>query len=129
MSFQGTLDFSKQLPLETQVKIAEGMAQADANANEKWKHFYDGCVLAVAKRLEELTSDDVLEEMLKLHGEVPKTHNLAAIGPAMKRAKEMGVIAPTDRFMRSKRPEQNGNLHRIWTSNYFKKETSCPKST
>lgn len=122
MSFQGTLDFSKPLPLDAQVKIAEGMAQADANANEKWKHIYDGCVLAVAKRLEELTSDDVLEEMLRLHGEVPKTHNLAAIGPAMKRAKEMGVISPTERVVRSKRKEKNGNLHRVWLSHYYRRE-------
>lgn len=117
--FQPTLDFTQKLPPAAQEKIADGMAQADRNANEKWKHFYDGCVLAVATRLEELTSDDVLEEMLKLHGEVPKTHNLAAIGPAMKRAKEMGVIAPTERFLRSKRLEKNGNLHRVWKSNYY----------
>lgn len=112
------LDFTQKLPLATQEKIADGMAQVDANADPKWKHIFDGCVLAAAVRLQELTSDDVLEEYEKL-GHAPGTHNMAAIGPAMSRAAKMGILRRTDRVVRSKRLGKNGNRHNIWLSNYF----------
>jgi hypothetical protein len=38
------------------------MATADENANERWKKIIDGCILAAARRLPELTVDDVLAE-------------------------------------------------------------------
>lgn len=108
------LDFEQKLPPSAQ----DGMAQADVNADPVWKHIFDGCVLAAARRLEELTSDDVLDEIKKLP-HPPNTHNLCAIGPAMKRAFEMRVIAPTERVVRSTRPEKKGNLHRVWKSNQY----------
>jgi len=108
---QFTLDFSKKMPVSAQL----GMAQADENADEKWKHIWDGCVLAVARRQEFLTSDDVLAEFesLKLQ---PSTHNLSAIGPAMQRARLMKVLAPTDQVKRSERPDKHGNRQNIWKS-------------
>lgn len=116
---QFALDFTEKqtLPPAAQARIQAGMQQADDNANERWKHIWDGCVLAAARRLHELTSDDVLEEFEKLK-HAPGTHNLAAIGPAMKRAWKMGVLKPTDRVVRSTRPEKNGNRHNIWVSTY-----------
>jgi hypothetical protein len=116
--FQPTFDFSGKLPPEVQEKIAAGMQQADENADSRWKYMWDACVVAAAKRLAELTSDDVLEEYEKLKYQ-PGTHNLSAIGPAMKRAMKMGALSPTDRTARSKRIEKNGNLHVIWKSNLF----------
>jgi hypothetical protein len=120
--FQPRLDFTEKqtLPPATQEKIAEGMKQADQHADPKWKATYDACVLAAARRLKELTSDDVLEELEKLN-HPPGTHNLAAIGPAMSRAASNGFIKRTDRVLRSKRAEKNGNLHRVWESNYYRK--------
>ncbi len=116
-AMQFTLDFTQKLPAPAQARIADGMAQADQNADIRWKHIWDGCVLAAARQKQEITSDDVLLEFEKLPTP-PETHNLAAIGPAMLRAAKMGVITRTDRFERSKRPEKNGNLHAIWRSNY-----------
>ena len=52
----------------------------------------------------------------------PSTHNLAAIGPAMKRAAEMGVLARTARYERSTRKEKNGNLHAVWISRCFREK-------
>jgi hypothetical protein len=114
---QFTLDFEGKFPPATQEKIRAGMKQADDNADVRWKAVLDGCVLAVARRQEELTSDDVLAELESLPHH-PVTHNLAAIGPAMKRAAQMGIITRTDRFMRSTVAHKNGNLHAIWKSNY-----------
>src|ERR1035437_7388463 len=111
---QYEFDLSGRLPVSAQV----GMAQADANANERWKHIFDACVLAAARKKPEITSDDVLAEIEVLPG-APSTHNLSAIGPAMKRAWKMGILRPTDRTVRSRLPHKNGNLHTLWTSNYF----------
>lgn len=111
-------DFSQKLPPAVQEKIADGMQRADENADGRWKYMWDACVVAAAKRLPEITSDDVLEEYEKLKYQ-PGTHNLSAIGPAMKRAFRMGALSPTDRLTRSKRIEKNGNRHVIWKSNLF----------
>lgn len=116
-SLQHEFNFSGKLPPSAEL----GMAQADENANQKWKHIWDACVLAAARRLFELTSDDVLEEFEKLN-RPPGTHNLSAIGPAMRRAWKMGILKPTSRTVRSKRLEKNGNLHVVWISNYFRVE-------
>lgn len=125
-TFQPCFDFTaKPLPPAVQERIAEGMKQADDNASPRWKHIWDGCVLAAARRLKELTSDDVLAEFEKLK-HPPATHNLSAIGPAMKRAWKMGVISPTEKVVRSERLEKKGNFHRSWMSNYYKEE-QCTK--
>lgn len=123
MATQFNLDFTQRLPPEAQARIADGMQQADDNANPYWRHIFDGCVLAAARRLPEVTSDDVLEEIEKLPN-APKTHNLVAIGPAMKRAYEMGILSATEKVLRSKRKEKKGNYHKVWKSNYFTKEKS-----
>jgi hypothetical protein len=121
MTLQFQLDFTQKLPPAAQAKIEAGMRQADDNANPKWRHIFDAAVLAAARKKPEITSDDVLTELelMAEHADVPSTHNLSAIGPAMKRAGKMGVITPTERTMRSALPHKNGNLHVIWTSNYY----------
>lgn len=116
---QFALDFTQKLPPAVQERIAEGMQRADENADPKWKHIWDGCVLAASRRLKTLTSDDVLAEFEKLKHQ-PGTHTLSAIGPAMKRAWRMGVIAPTEGIVRSERLEKKGNYHKVWASKYYK---------
>ena len=113
------LDLSEPLPPVEQARMLEGMRQADENADSRWKHIFDGAVLAAARRLAELTSDDVLEEIEALPNH-PETHNLAAIGPAMMRAAAMGVLTHTDQNTRSKRDGKHGNRHTVWKSNYYK---------
>lgn len=115
---QYALDFSGKLPPRAQA----GMAQADENAELRWKAVFDACVLAAARKKPEITSDDVLAELESLP-DAPSTHNLAAIGPAMKRAAQMGIIKPTDRFVRSKVPHKNGNAHLVWLSKFYQPST------
>ncbi len=109
---QFALDFSGKMPPAAQERIHDGMKRADENADPKWRHIFDACVLAAARKKQEITSDDVLAEIESLP-DPPKTHNLAAIGPAMKRAAQMGIIARTERFCRSsvaaqkRQPAQN----------------------
>ena len=115
---QYALDFTAKIPPATQERIAQGMQQADANADGRWRHVFDACVLAAARKKPEITSDDVLAEIESLP-DAPCTHNLAAIGPAMSRAKEMGILERTDRVKRSERPEKHGNRQNIWLSKYY----------
>jgi len=115
---QFSLDFSAKIPPAEQVRIAEGMAAADEHANSKWKRVIDGCILAVARKQATLTVDDVLAEMERVHG-APSTHNLAAIGPAMRRAAQDGILSRTDQMRRSTREKKHGNLHSVWKSNYY----------
>jgi hypothetical protein len=113
---QFELSFSGRLPASAQI----GMQQADDNANAIWKRIIDDCILAVARRLPELTVDDVLDEYEKLPTNVrPSTHALDALGPAMIRAGKAGILKSTGRVMRSKRPGKHGNRHSIWASRYF----------
>ncbi len=114
---QYALDWTQQLPPPAQARIADGMRAADENADDRWRHIFDGCVLAAARKRAEVTSDDVLEEIEALP-HPPETHNLAAIGPAMVRAATMGILSRTDRVVRSKRPEKHGNRQNIWISRY-----------
>lgn len=111
---QFSIDFTGRLPISAQL----GMKQCDDSANEQWKHIFDACVLAASKKKPEITSDDVLDEIESLTHH-PSTHNQSAIGPAMKRAAEMGVIRATERVKRSERAAKKGNLHRVWESLYW----------
>lgn len=109
---QFDLDFSGRLPVSAQ----EGMARADEHADARWKRVVDGCILAVAKRQEFFTVDDVLAELESLP-DPPDTHNLGALGPRMKEvSKTLGYMEATSELRRSRRPEKNGNLHRVWRS-------------
>jgi hypothetical protein len=114
MTLQFTLDYESKLPASAQI----GRQQADDNANEQWKHIWDCCVLAAARKKFEIVSDDVLAEVESL-GHAPTTHNLSAIGAAMHRACKMGILRGTDRVRRSERPEKHGNRQNIYESNYF----------
>lgn len=115
---QFQLDFTGPLPPPVGDAMSAGMQQADDNANAQWKHVFDACVLAAARKKREITSDDVLTELEALPN-APSTHNLAAIGPAMVRAGAMGILRRTDRVKRSERPEKHGNRQNVWESLYF----------
>jgi hypothetical protein len=110
-TLQFQLDFSGRLPASAQ----RGMAQSDANADPRWKTFFDACVLAAARKKAEITSDDVLAELEALP-HPPSTHNLAAIGSAMLRAEKAGILRHTNRVKRSQRPEKHGNRQNCWES-------------
>lgn len=110
-----SLDFDAKLPPSAEI----GMAQADEHAREEWKRQMDACILAVARRMEFFTVDDVIAEFEDLKIKY-LTHHLCALGPRMVRvSKELQYMVGTGERARSKRPEKNGNLHTIWKSKMF----------
>jgi hypothetical protein len=113
VTLQFQIDFEQKLSPGAQI----GMQQADDNADDRWKRYVDGAIQAVARQKDEFTVDDVLAELEKLPHH-PDTHNLAALGPRMKEvSKTLRYMTATEKVLRSKRPEKNGNLHRVWRSN------------
>ena len=111
-----SLDFDQRLPVSAQ----RGMQKADLNACPEWRYMVDHAIVAVARKQETLTVDDVITEL----GEIPhcpKNHSLDALGPAMVRAAKMGVITSTGRRERSWRLEKHGNWHSVWSSNYYRR--------
>jgi len=114
MSLQFELDWNSKVGPEAQA----GRAQADENANGRWRHVFDACVLAAARKKPEIVSDDVLAELEALPNP-PGTHNLAAIGGAMLRACKMGILCGTDRTKRSERPEKHSNRQNVYISKYY----------
>lgn len=112
---QYSLDYDQKLPVSAQA----GMAQADENANDRWKRWVDGAIQVVATRQEEFTVDDVLGYLESLPYP-PRTHNMSAIGPRMRRvARELGYMQATDRKVRSKTEHKHGNLRTVWRSKLF----------
>jgi hypothetical protein len=119
---QYELDYTSKVPPSVQEQIREGMAQAEQNACQEWKTVITGCILAVARKLPELTVDDVLSEIESIpESQRPSTHNLSALGPMMRNAAKDGLISRTGKFLRSEREIKRGNLHAVWASNYFRK--------
>jgi len=113
---QFSLNYDGKLPPSAEI----GMAAADEHANERWKRWVDGCVMAVAEQMETFTVDDVIGKLNALPYP-PSTRNLAALGPRMKMvAKELKYMTGTDQVRRSTRPNSHGNFLRVWKSNLFK---------
>ena len=115
---QQSFDFTGKLPASAQGTIKDAIQRADDHADGDWKAVFDQCIIAAARKKPEITSDDVLAEWEAIPNR-PQTHNLAAIGPAMKRAAKDGVITSTNRVVRSTRDVKHGIRHTIWHSNIY----------
>lgn len=114
---QFAIDFSGRLPVTAQ----EGMADADAHANGRWKREVDAAIRQVALAHEMFTADEVVAELNRnaFHW---TTHNQAALGPRLVEvSKALRYMVGTDGFKRSERPASHGNLLRRWKSNIWRR--------
>jgi membrane protein involved in colicin uptake len=116
---QQNFDSTRKLPDSVQHAIADAMERVDEHADVDWKVVIDRCIIEAARKKAEITSDDVLAEWEAVPNR-PQTHNLAAIGPAMKRAAKDGVLTSTNRVVRSAREVKHGIRHTIWISNIYR---------
>lgn len=98
----------------------KALAQVEKNANADWKEYAFARVRMVAERLEELTSDDIEDELCSfLVPFRPVTHEKRALGPVMIRAAKAGLIFATDRVKPSRRSKLHNSPRRIWRSRIF----------
>jgi hypothetical protein len=91
----------------------DGMARADANADDRWRLTTDSIIRVLAARKPVFTTDDV-HEALATTGAT--THDNRAIGARMQSAARQGLIEITDRVQKSERPACHRRPVAIWRS-------------
>lgn len=89
----------------------EALARVEANADVEWKLAAELVVHLLAAQLGTFTSDDVWEGLVDGSA---STHEPRALGAVLKRVAKDGVIAPTDEWRISRRPECHGRPVRVW---------------
>lgn len=91
-----------------------GIKQVEENANEEWTQLVIEIIETLAKTSSQIDSDKVWTELAKFPQ--VQTHQPSAMGAMFKRASSLGWIAPTDRFVSSKRPSSHARPIRVWNS-------------
>ncbi len=98
---------------------ADAIQRVDEHADPDWRDVAYRCVLAVARRLEHFTTDEVIDELSK-HPAIT-THEPRALGPVMMRAARSNVIAATDRFVKSNAISRHRAPKQVWRSLVYKR--------
>jgi hypothetical protein len=91
-----------------------GLQQVEENANKDWTELVIEIIETLAKTSGQIDSDKVWAELARFP-EI-ETHQPSAMGAMFKRASSYGWIAPTDRFVNSKRPSSHARPIRVWNS-------------
>lgn len=96
----------------------EGIEQGIANAATDWKSYAMECVIAVARRKQHFTVDDVRDLVKHTPFE---THDKRAMGGVIKYSQRMGFIEPTgeERVSRT----GHGTKIQIWKSLIYQRES------
>lgn len=90
----------------------DGIARAERSSGTEWQDAALSFVLRFASMYAKLTCDDV-----RLHAErvgLPRPPDSRAWGAVMLRARRLGAIAPTDRFVPSADPACHKSPARVW---------------
>ena len=96
-----------------QMSFEEALAAVAAHADRQWKDIALSIVRHIASVLPELTTDNV---WLALSETLAHTPEPRAIGAIMLQAARRGWIAPTDRVVKTVRPEAHKRPIAIWKS-------------
>lgn len=107
----------------------EGMAKAEAGANEEWKEAALDAIRQVCEDHETFHVDDVWGRFINLYGEefaLNGTRVRAAMGPMIKKADKQGWCERTEFFIREAKVKGRNN-HRpnvlpIWRSLLYKEQ-------
>lgn len=102
----------EQLSLEeAERQRDEAVARAEANANERWWMAAREEVILAAIQLPEFTTDTV---WIGLNSRGVSTHEPRALGSVMKAMAKAGIIEPTGRWEKSRRPEAHARPVMVW---------------
>ena len=93
----------------------EAVAQGDVHSDPSFQYAALAAIHWCARRHAEFTSDDVWARMEQAGG-VPSTGDNRALGAVFRQAAREGVIATTDRVVRSARVRLHGSPRRVWRS-------------
>ncbi len=97
---------------EAKAQRDDGIRRAADHAADTWRWHAEQAVLRAARKLPELTVDDV---QLEMPIEIT-THEGRAMGGVMLAAVKQGVLEKTDRYRPSAQPRCHSNPRRIWLS-------------
>jgi hypothetical protein len=90
----------------------KALEQVERNADPLWKRNAWSVLLMFARTGDTFTTDDVWEYMNKHGMETP--HEPRAMGAVMVKACRRKIIEPTDRYVKSQRPECHRRPIRVW---------------
>ena len=90
----------------------KAIAQVATNTDPAWWNKAIETVIAVARTSFDFTTDDIWQQLAT--APLPTPHEPRALGALMIAAHRAGLIAPTDRYRQSKRPECHARPIRVW---------------
>jgi hypothetical protein len=93
--------------------LEEAIDRVGVNADLSWAVEALNIVGMLSIERHDFTTDDVWEWMNHLHPEMT-THEPRAMGAVMRRAAQMRLCAPTERYSKSMRPECHRRPIRVW---------------
>ena len=88
------------------------IARVDRNADPRWKIHARNAIEALCRLRREFTSDDVWDYVAAHQLETPDEPR--ALGAVLRSAGQAGLIAATDRYVNSERPECHARPIRVW---------------
>lgn len=102
----------------------EGAARVLENAGQEWRDRIAFLIDGLARRLPDLTADDVRAEVERTGMDQP--HHVNAYGAAMLAAARRGSIRRTMQLRYSERPEAHSHGNPIWDSLIYEPEAQAP---
>ena len=100
-----------------QLALEDALIRVANGANPEWVQAASGALAQLARRLPELTADEVWEELADKHVDTP---NGKAMGNIMRNAARARLITRTDRTVKTRRPTRNRGDVRVWRSLIYK---------
>lgn len=90
----------------------KAIAQVATNTNPAWATETMLIIKQIATNTFDFTTDDIWQALSETS--LPTPHEPRALGALMIAAQRAGLIAPTDRYRQSKRPECHARPIRVW---------------
>ena len=108
----------EQLSLTEAERVRDdAIARAERHALQEWKDTTMQIIKVLAIAYPTFTTDDVWLELSR----TPHvgTHEPRALGSMMRAAYKVGWVAPTDQYVKSRRPECHARPVKVWRSRFW----------
>ena len=90
----------------------QAIATVTNNADQTWLTSCYNVIVQIATTTDTFTTDNIWQALK--NAALPTPHEPRALGALMIAAHRAGLIAPTDRYRQSKRPECHARPIRVW---------------
>ena len=108
----------EQLSLTDAERVRDdAIARAERHALQQWKDLTMATIKELAVMCPRFTTDDVWIELSRTP-DVAK-HEPRALGSMIRAAYKLGWVAPTDQYVKSRRPECHARPVKVWRSRFW----------